>query len=196
MDQRSTVKLQYSYKQGYRFFLQKHNSALLVKELWHAVSSWKSTAVFGKCVHLIECQQPKLVWEEGILHPEDAKVGQEIRPLGMGTMGWRRMMRIKNFCRTSCQSQRDLLRVQKYLKSGCKEDRARLFLVVPSDWTSPNILTVWPVLISKCFLSSSIYGFLPSCCSWFRTLRPAALEDFMASRQFCQVPSCKIVLRN
>lgn len=200
VDQRGTVKLQYSCKQGYCFFLQKHNSALL-EELWHAVNSWKSTAVLGKCVHLIESQQPELVWEKGILHPEDAKVGQEISSPGVGAVGWRRSMCIKNFCRTllpkSEGSWGDLLSVHKYLKAGCKEDRARLFSVMPSDWTSPNILTVWPVLISKCFLSSSIYGFLPSCCLWFRTPRPAALKDLMASHQFCQVPSsCKIVLRN
>lgn len=77
-------------------------------------------------------------------------------------------MCIKNFCRTLLPKWEglwgDLLSVHKYLKAGCKEDRARLFSVMPSDWTSPNILTVWPVLISKCFLSSSIYGFLPSCC--------------------------------
>lgn len=135
-DQRGTVKLQHSYKQGYCFFLQKHNSALLVGELWHAVSSWKSTAVLGKCVHLIESQQPELVWEKGILHPEDAKVGQEIRS-GVGTTGWRRRMCIRNFCRTLLPKSEglwgDLLAVQKYLKAGCKENRARPFSVVPSD---------------------------------------------------------------
>lgn len=95
-----------------------------------------------KRVHLIESQQPKLVWEEGILPPEDAKLAQEIRSPGVGTMGWRRRMRIKNCCRTLLPKSEglwgNLLSVHKDLKAGCKEGRARPLWWCPGTGHPPT----------------------------------------------------------
>ena len=48
---------------------------------------------------------------------------------------WRAAERAQTVYPGEEKAQGDLFNIRKYLKAGCKEDRARLFLVVPSDST-------------------------------------------------------------